>query len=384
MSVSGIERIILADVVEAIYRPAGTEISDDGAAFCAALAASAQLLDSKKAVLLNLSMTDGTDGILAAYGLNPETCRKILESRRRSNSFLAFCRGWDQDNIYDSGRLGSVAESFCDELQVDSLDYALAGVAVREGNCCIILCFYRSRDDGAFTDAERKSLASLLPHWRRSLAIRKQLDQVNLRSQAAHRILDHAPFAILLVDSCANVVYENYRARVIHGIDDGLVVRDGQLRFSDSDARKKFFSLFEAAAGCCSREQEENTFMMTVDRPSRAKPYQLMILPVADPRKPGGLVSRTCAVFIYDPMVNLPVDTDMLCALEGLTRAEAKLCQSLYVTKNLSEAAIQLDVSISTAKTHLLNTFRKIGINSQAELMKYLAHMPKVSAETKH
>jgi len=34
--------------------------------------------------------------------------------------------------------------------------------------------------------------------------------------------------------------------------------------------------------------------------------------------------------------------------------------------------------------THLLNTFRKLGINSQSELMKYLAYMPKISRDTWH
>ena len=123
---------------------------------------------------------------------------------------------------------------------------------------------------------------------------------------------------------------------------------------------------------------------MPVGRTASSKPYQLMVFSLRPEGEPAEQDSESYAVFIYDPSLRRPVDTGALRDLEGLTEAEARLCYSLYNTKSLSETAEQLDVSVSTAKTHLLNTFRKLGINSQAELMKYLAHMPKLSATSQH
>ena len=55
----------------------------------------------------------------------------------------------------------------------------------------------------------------------------------------------------------------------------------------------------------------------------------------------------TFAVFAFDPDIRRPVDTHTLRKMDGLTEAEAKLCESLYDTKNLTETAEQLNVSSS-------------------------------------
>jgi DNA-binding CsgD family transcriptional regulator len=215
------------------------------------------------------------------------------------------------------------------------------------------------------------------------LGIKNSLNRLDRQSRATHRILDHAPFAIMLVDSAAYVMYRNYMAKVASRNNDGLCVNEGRLWFSGRDTRKKFMRLLRSADRI-RQTDSGSPIMMAVERPSGSKPYQLMILPVQAAAEAGLATGPTYAVFIYDPTVNLPVDANSLCALEGLTMAEANLCESLYRTKNLGETASQLEVSMSTAKTHLLNTFRKLGINSQSELMKYLAHMPKISRETWH
>ncbi len=51
----------------------------------------------------------------------------------------------------------------------------------------------------------------------------------------------------------------------------------------------------------------------------------------------------------------------------------------MYQRKSIADTAHELNISINTAKTHLAHIFRKIGINSQNELMDYLARLPKLA-----
>ena len=347
------------------------------------------LVDSPKAVLLQLPLVGNSHIVVAETGLGPDVADILLGAINENGNFLAHYRGWDQGNVYDSARLQLDDEFSSSDYSENivlpnDLNYSIAGVVARERTSCIVVCYYRSLNDQPFTDNELQNLIALLPHWRRAIKIKNRLNQLDMHSQATHRILDHAPFSIMLVDSAAYVLYRNYMANIGSRNEDGLALRDGRLRFGNLETRKEFMRLLRSADDAREDEAVASPIMMAVERPSGSKSYQLMILPVQSAAETGLATGPTYAVFIYDPMINLPVDANSLCALEGLTLAEANLCESLYRTKNLGKTADQLDVSISTAKTHLLNTFRKLEINSQSELMKYLAHMPKISRETRH
>ena len=374
----------MLETIEGLYEWANSGATQNGA-----LEATGLLLGSPKAVLLQLSLVGHNPIVLAETGLGPDVADSLLESINENGNFLAHYRGWDQDNVYDSQRL-QLADEFSSSdyfehiVLPNELNYSIAGVLIRERTSCIVVCYYRSVSNHPFADDDLQKLATLLPHWRRAINIKNRLNQLDQHSQATHRILDHAPFSIMLVDSAAFVLYRNYMANIGSRNEDGLTVRDGRLRFGNPKTRKEFMRLLRSADDVREEEAAAGPIMMSVERPSGSKPYQLMILPVQSAAETGLATGPTYAVFIYDPTVNLPVDANSLCALEGLTLAEANLCESIYRTKNLSETANQLEVSISTAKTHLLNTFRKLEINSQSELMKYLAHMPKISRETRH
>jgi DNA-binding CsgD family transcriptional regulator len=353
------------------------------------LEATGLLVGSSKAAVLQLSLVGQNNIVVAETGLGAGLADALMGSVNETGNYIAHYRGWDQGNVYDSARLQltdelSVAENFERIILPNELKFSIAGVITRERTSCIVVCYYRGVNDHPFTDNDLQKLTALLPHWRRAINIKNRLNRLDRNSQATHRILDHAPFSIMLVDSAAYVLYQNYMAKVGSRNEDGITVRDGQMRFSKPENRKEFMRLLQSADTVREVEVAASPIMMAVDRPSGSKPYQLMILPVQSAAETGLATGPAYAVFIYDPTINLPVDANSLCALEGLTLAEANLCESLYRTKNLGETANQLEVSISTAKTHLLNTFRKLDINSQSELMKYLAHMPKISRETRH
>jgi len=348
----------------------------------AALHGTRKLLRGDKAVLLKLSATGGDDCVIATSGALSEFAVALLRNRDSKANFLQHFRSWDQDNAYDSARLID-EESLCESdfyrnfLQPNDLAYAVAGVVERRPAYCTLLCIYRSPNAPPFESSDNAQLRALMPHWRRAMALQLRLTRLDQQSGIAHCILNHAPFAIMTVDASGTVLYANQRAKSISNLDDGLRIRDGRIAASTAYNTQRLLKELRRE----KTPQEVLPVPFPIDRPSGAKPYQLMIMPIQTNLETSLGTGSTYGIFVYDPSRHLPVDGAALKSLEGLTDSEARLCESLYETKNLGESAEQLNVSLSTAKTHLLNTFRKLGINSQAELMRYLAHMPKMSPE---
>ena len=358
--------------------------AESGDSSAAALRASRQLLRGDKAVLLQLSTIDANADILATSGADTEFAAALLKYRDSHNNFISHFRSWDQDNAYDSTRLTHANDLLSSDfyqafMQPNNLHHAIAGVIKRDPSSCILLCVYRSISEQAFDQSDIVNLRELLPHWRRAAELRNRLTRLNQQADVAHCIMNHAPFAIMTVDRSGLVLYANHHAKVITQLNDGLRIKDGHLLASNAANTRKL--LTELARSALQQNPTTLPIPFPLERVSDAKPYQMIIMLIETTRKSDDEPDTMFGIFVYDQTHRLPVDSAALKSLEGLTDSEARLCESLYETKNLSESAEQLNVSLSTAKTHLLNTFRKLGINSQAELMRYLAHMPKMSGE---
>jgi len=358
--------------------------AESGDSSAAALRANRLLLRGDKAVLLQLAIASGDASILASSGADTEFATGLLKHRDSYGNFISHFRSWDQDNAYDAARLTRAGDLLSSDfyrgfMEPNDAHHAIAGVIKRDPFNCIVLCVYRSASEPAFDQNDIGNLRELLPHWRRAAELRNRLATLNQQSDIAHCILNHAPFAIMTVDSSGLVLYANDRAKIISRLNDGLRIKDGRITTNSSAGTHKLLAELKRS----DRQQNAMTLPIPfpMERPSGAKPYQLMIMPVDTPGQTDEEPGAKFGIFVYDPTYRLPVDSAALKSLEGLTDSEARLCESLYETKNLGESAEHLNVSLSTAKTHLLNTFRKLGINSQAELMRYLAHMPKISSE---
>lgn len=82
-----------------------------------------------------------------------------------------------------------------------------------------------------------------------------------------------------------------------------------------------------------------------------------------------------CLTF-HQPHVVPHLRADVLVALYGLTRTEARLVTSLFHHPVVERAADRCSISINTAKSHLKRIFIKCGVGSKAELLRLLALGP--------
>ena len=341
-------------VIDTIYKwPAG-EDADQG------LYALAELTGSEHACILDIDLSSGSISECAVYGKSFSAANSV------TNLILEHCGSWDQNNVCDLA-----------SLTISPAAHAIAGVILRQPERCVLLCFYRRRNKATFGQSEKRHLQLCLPHWRRSLQLTENINMTAEDAVMLEKILNQAPFGIVLVDEDLKVRYRNVWARDMAASNDGISLNGGYLKLSKRNSQKLFIEMLHKWSAADRESQISNVNVIKVERKSGAKPYSLLLMPVNPEEFSLTNKSKIYGIFIDDELYRMPVDVEVLKKMQGLTESEARMCEILYKTHSLNKTAEQLQVSSSTIKTHLLNTFRKMDINSQAELMRYLAHMPK-------
>jgi DNA-binding CsgD family transcriptional regulator len=111
---------------------------------------------------------------------------------------------------------------------------------------------------------------------------------------------------------------------------------------------------------------------LLVTRPSERRPLVLRITPLREPPSPFERFRPAALVRIIDPDAAPGADTAHLWrTLYGLTPAETRLLAVLLrCVDGLPEAAADLGVAYSTARTQLSAIFEKTGTRSQSQLVR--------------
>jgi DNA-binding CsgD family transcriptional regulator len=110
-------------------------------------------------------------------------------------------------------------------------------------------------------------------------------------------------------------------------------------------------------------------------------PGVLHVLPLGGGRKGIG-ADAVAAVFVTDIGASFVASTEMAAALFDLTPAEARVFALIVARHTLAETAAALGIERTTAKTHLMRLYDKIGVRRQSELVQVAASLtPPVAQE---
>ena len=112
-----------------------------------------------------------------------------------------------------------------------------------------------------------------------------------------------------------------------------------------------------------------------IRRKSSEAPYKLLMyaLPFKPSQAKFNVNQGLAVLLIHDPKTLQELNTDLLKDYFNLTPAESTLAQSLFLGNSLPDTSEQLDISINTARTQLRSVFSKVGVHSQAALMREFA-----------
>lgn len=212
----------------------------------------------------------------------------------------------------------------------------------------------------------------LMPHLQTALQIHRKLRELESAHSGLRAALDRLPHGIALLDAAGHVLVLNRRASDSLDARDGLAVEGGDLRALEPDAPVLQRAIARATSGSRG-EGEGSTTVLHLRRPSKRRPYELLLCPLdeEDSLEPG--LRPAAVVFITDPDNDKPLSTaEALRETYGLTRRESQVALGVLRGETIQEIADALELGRETVKTHLAGVYGKTGCRGQAELVRRL------------
>lgn len=176
--------------------------------------------------------------------------------------------------------------------------------------------------------------------------------------------LNHLKLAIIIVDADCRIVFTN-SAGAHFFAESGFLFwgSDDRPRTSSPSETQDLHRLLTAAAQGDLETLGDG--VLAVQRPDGGRPLCLAISRLKE-----GAPANHAIIFISDPDSTAVISTQSIAQLFGLTGAEAKLTRALALGDALQDAAVQSNVTLSTARTYLKQIFQKTDTNRQSELIR--------------
>lgn len=262
-------------------------------------------------------------------------------------------------------------------LRPQRLFYGYGGTILKSHSVSTNITAMRSRNRGAYDQAEVQLLQTLMLHLQKALELHRRVIILQEKRNASIESLNLLSTGFILVDRSAHVLFTNHAARRIIDQNDGLSIRLSGLTASLSDETAKIQKLaHEAWIRVPSNGSPSPSGSVAVSRPSGRRRFSLLVVPLprneSEPRLFAGIDLPAAAILISDPEGETVPDTTALRQSFGLTPAEANLASILMAGKSLKQAMDQLRISMNTAKTQLKAIFSKTGTSRQGELIRLL------------
>jgi DNA-binding CsgD family transcriptional regulator len=188
------------------------------------------------------------------------------------------------------------------------------------------------------------------------------------RNSVALEALDQLCAGVIVCDNGGRVIEMNRAAESIVRLDDGLIIRNGQLCAGRVFETAKVAKLIAGAT--TDAKPGPSAGRMLVGRCDGLPSYVLTVAPL---RTDMGVDDRQFAlIIVVDPERHSPSEKD-LAEFFGLSPAEARLAAALLTGKTLSEIATSTGVRITTLRTQLGSILRKVGVRRQFDLVRILS-----------
>lgn len=268
------------------------------------------------------------------------------------------------------------SQSYREVLKPHGVEYTLMVTLSDTPEVFTGLGFLRSQNNSPFSQNEVNDLGQLVPHLRRAISIQNQLAGVTHRLQASYQLLESLPTGIVITRHNGVLEYANAAAREIFRKQDGIEIDAASTIFLP---RRRDMGLLLSTLRKVSETGGHDA--LSISRPSGRPAFQCLISRLSEKETfsdslPNLFAEARIAIYLSDPEQALETSEELLQRLFGLTRAEARLLDRLIASRSLSEAAKNIGIQTSTARSQLKAIFSKTGTNSQADLMHAVMSSP--------
>lgn len=255
-------------------------------------------------------------------------------------------------------------------LTAQSLSEGVFGTITRDSRVITGLACLNETSRGALDDGSVRWIKSLVPHFSRSLAISRRIEQLRHEAASLRGAFGQLAIGVMGVAAGLTLRYTNNEAERILGADDGLAQHGRRLSLVDHGLKARL----RATVACFATQAVgSGPHCLFVPRPSGAPSYTLVVAPGGASASAGCPVAAA-TLFVTDPVGPTALPAPALLAEGfGLTATEAEVARLVAMGRGMKFVAESLGVSLNTARTHLKSIYAKTGVNHQAALTRTIA-----------
>jgi len=247
---------------------------------------------------------------------------------------------------------------------IDFLQIAL----IRSPTRVAMLTSGRQESEGVFGDREIELMRLLIPHLRRAVTISNVLDVQAIEKARMAETLDALKLGVVLANEDSRILHANRAAQEMMR-DGPLRGRDGVLRAEDGAASREIRSAIKQAARNESGIGKTGLAVRLTGEDGEA-PVVAHVLPLAGGEIRSRLEPAAVAAVFVNPKVDDAASAQAVAATFGLTPAEMRVLTRVLTGSTVAEAAADLGIAPTTARTHLDAIFAKTGVSRQSELIR--------------
>lgn len=242
-------------------------------------------------------------------------------------------------------------------------------------------------------DAERRAhqmrlLAVIGPHLMRSYRLYRKLAAEKASAEAAQAALDRWAHAALVLTQDARIVSVNRAAELLLNRSDGVRLdREGRLRCVDETHTRALDTAVRTCAAITAaaelRTSTPELDGITLPRPSGAAPLRAMLWPLPFLGGDGfaEFGQGSVLLVLVDPDMTQHTPIGWLARQFGLTPSEQRLAETIVNGVPLADAAEQLGIQLSTARTRLKTIQAKTDCRRQADLVRLALSLPAIRVD---
>lgn len=250
-----------------------------------------------------------------------------------------------------------------------------------QSHLSVVVCsFWRGLADQAYDEQDRAKLKLLMPHLSRSLGVMQRLRCAELTVATTLAALDRLSSGVLLIDVHGDVTFANRQAQRLLGYEDGLRLQKltnkpglGQLIADNDNAN---LAITQAISAILNRDIYTTAhFSQSVAVPQNtgSDRYTLQFSELGNHHEYNtGNEAPAAIIFITDSRQQINVSPEVLQNAYRLTPAEARVAIALLESASTQDAAAQLDINISTVRTHIKQIYVKLGVDSRARFVRLM------------
>lgn len=223
-----------------------------------------------------------------------------------------------------------------------------------------------------FRASDRRRLEVLLPHIARAWRVRRALLDMESAVGSLKLVLDRLDRAIVVAEPDGKVRFANRAAERLLSRGDAIDARNSRLCAVRPKETEVLRALIGRAAATASGEALSAVDAVALPSDGDHPPLAVVAEPLAPAHSErfGHRPAAGAIVFIGDSETSRCPPPDRLRIVYGLTPAEAKLMSLVIKGEGVASAGRTLGISQNTAKFHLKAVFDKVGVSTQAQLVR--------------